>query len=93
MAAKKPGFPSKACPKCGDLIHARSLSHKKCGWEGAKSSPKASGKKTGKKRGRPAGSGRKAAADGVSISDIQAVKAVIDKLGAAKVKELVSVLG
>jgi hypothetical protein len=30
--AKKPNFPSRPCPKCGKLIHARSKSHEACGW-------------------------------------------------------------
>jgi hypothetical protein len=30
--AKKPNFPSRPCPKCGKLIHARSKSHPACGW-------------------------------------------------------------
>jgi hypothetical protein len=30
--AKKPAFPSKPCPKCSKLIHARSKKHVECGW-------------------------------------------------------------
>jgi hypothetical protein len=30
---KKGGMPTKACPKCGKPIHARSKSHADCGWQ------------------------------------------------------------
>lgn len=33
MAKKKHAAPSKACPKCGKPIHARSKSHDACGWK------------------------------------------------------------
>lgn len=32
MAAKKPGFPSRPCPKCGKPIHIKSKKHDECGW-------------------------------------------------------------
>ncbi len=32
MAKKKPSFPNRPCPKCGDPIHIKSKKHEKCGW-------------------------------------------------------------
>ena len=93
MANKKPKFPSKPCPKCGDLIHARSKQHEACGWvmpeNGAKPSaaPRAGGK--AKKRAARATASKDG---GVSLDDIRAVKAVVDRLGADKVQELAAVL-
>jgi hypothetical protein len=31
--AKKPSFPSRACPKCGKPIHIKSKKHDECGWK------------------------------------------------------------
>ncbi|MGE3808987.1 MAG: hypothetical protein AB7K24_30355 [Gemmataceae bacterium] len=93
MAAGKPNFPSKTCPKCGELIHARSQSHS-CGWVmrgKGKSAKTAPGPK--RKVGRPAGSGKGGRGAMISLQDIQAVKALTDKIGAAKVKEIADLLG
>jgi hypothetical protein len=90
--AKKPAFPSKTCPKCGKLIHARSHSHPECGWTmAAKPAPVAAAvKSTGKKKlGRPKG---KIAAGGISLDDITAVKKLVELMGAEKVKQLAMVL-
>lgn len=59
----------------------------------------AAGKKTGKKKlGRPKKVAAPAAASkngkgGISIDEIKAVKALADRIGAAKLKELAAVLG
>jgi hypothetical protein len=84
---KKPAYPSKTCPKCGKYIHARLRQHEACGWmQGAE-------KRTIKRRkpGRPKLI-RAVANGGITLADIQAVKAVVDKLGAAKVRQLAEVL-
>lgn len=89
--AKKPAYPTKTCPKCGKLIHARSHSHEACGWtmdgKGGKTVPAS---KPAKKLGRPKGS---RAAGTISVQDIEAVKALVDRMGATKVQELARVLG
>lgn len=88
----KPSFPSKPCPKCGKYIHARMKKHEECGWvmeETAARRPK--GKKTPKVRQlirKPAPVGGT-----VTLADIQAVKALTDRLGAEKVWQLAAVLG
>jgi hypothetical protein len=33
--AKKPSFPSRPCPKCGQPIHIKSSKHEACGWTAA----------------------------------------------------------
>lgn len=95
MADKKPNFPSKPCPKCGQLIHARLKQHEGCGWvmpeNGAK--PSAAPRAGGKAKKRAARARATASEDGgVSLDDIRAVKAVVDRLGADKVRELAAVL-
>src|SRR5581483_7109864 len=52
-AQQKPKFPSKPCPNCGELIHARSLKHEKCGWVATAGAP--TGAPIAKKLGRPKG--------------------------------------
>ena len=32
MAAKKPTFPNRPCPKCGKPIHIKTKTHEACGW-------------------------------------------------------------
>src|SRR5438105_1930554 len=32
MAPKKPNFPSRPCPRCGNPIHIKSKQHEECGW-------------------------------------------------------------
>jgi len=91
--AKKPNFPTKSCPKCGKPIHARLTKHEACGWVAeANGKPAPTATKTVKRRklGRP----RKAiaSAGGISLDDIAAVKAVVDRLGAEKVRDLAAVL-
>jgi len=93
--AKKPAYPSKTCPKCGKLIHARSHSHPECGWVMASNgAPAAAVKPAGKakkKMGRPK---KVVAASGgsISVEDITAVKKLVDAMGAKKVKQLAMVL-
>jgi hypothetical protein len=86
---KKPNFPSKTCPKCSELIHARLTKHPACGWVqgGAERRTKR------RKPGRPKLVRAASTAGPISIADIHAVKAVVDKLGAAKVRQLAEVLG
>ena len=98
MAAepKKPKFPSKTCPKCGKLIHARSHSHPACGWvmssngQAAPAAPKQAAK--AKKLGRPKGATKASSTGGISIDDIRAVRDLAEKIGAEKVKQLAQVL-
>lgn len=90
-AEKKPKFPTKTCPKCQKLIHARSHSHEACGWvmSGNGAATKPSGKKLGRpKKVHAAGSG-----GSVTVEDIQAVKKLVDALGAEKLRDLARVLG
>jgi hypothetical protein len=87
---KKPNFPSKTCPNCGALIHARSLKHEACGWvmAAATSAPSA---RAAKKPARP----QAAAAvlvGGISLDEIAAVKNLVDRIGAEKVRDLAAVL-
>jgi len=89
--AKKPAFPSKTCPKCGKLIHARSHSHSECGWTMAsKPTPAPVKASPAKKPGRP--KSVTTAGGDITLDDIRAVKALADKIGAEKVKELAMVL-
>lgn len=88
--AKKPAYPTKTCPKCGKLIHARSHSHEKCGWTMDGKAEKRVTEKPGKKLGRPKGSG---AGGTITVQDIEAVKTLVDRMGAQKVQELAKVLG
>src|SRR5262245_2603303 len=47
----------------------------------------------GGRRGRKAGAAAPAALSGISLADIRAVKAVVDHVGADKVRQLAEVLG
>jgi hypothetical protein len=89
--AKKPAYPTKTCPKCSKLIHARSHSHPECGWTMAKPAPAPMKASPAKKMGRP--KSVTAAGGDITLDDIRAVKALADKIGAEKVKELAMVLG
>ena len=89
--AKKPAYPTKTCPKCGKLIHARSHSHPECGWTMAsKPTPAPVKASPAKKMGRP--KSVPTAAGEITLDDIRAVKALADKIGAEKVQELAMVL-
>src|SRR5579862_7478873 len=81
---KKPAYPTKTCPKCNRLIHAAVKSHT-CGWT---MNGKTESTAVVKKRGRPKGG----SASGVTIHDIEAVKELVDRIGAEKVQELAAVL-
>ena len=76
---KKPAYPTKACPKCGKLIHAAKQSHEACGWS--------MNSKTATAAKRSADG-----AAGVTMEEIQAVKQLVDRIGGAKVQELARVL-
>ncbi|OAI50768.1 hypothetical protein AYO44_17520 [Planctomycetaceae bacterium SCGC AG-212-F19] len=92
--AKKPAYPTKTCPKCSKLIHARSHSHEACGWTmDGKAEKSVTTAKPGKKLGRPKGSGAGRKAGGISVHDIEAVKTLVDRMGAEKVQQLAMVLG
>jgi hypothetical protein len=80
---KKPAYPTKTCPRCSKLIHAAKQSHD-CGW-----SMNSQATAVVKKPGRPTGAG----VGGVTMKDIEAVKALVDRMGAVKVQELARVLG
>jgi len=88
----KPNFPAKACPQCGTLIHARSQKHETCGWVMAEAAPAPSVNKA-KKLGRPKKVHTVANGGGITVADIQAVKKLVDALGADKVLQLATVLG
>lgn len=90
--AKKPAYPTKTCPKCSKLIHARSHSHPACGWV-MDGDGKPAATKPGKKLGRRKGSGAARKAGTVTVQDIAAVKALVNQLGAEKVQQLARVLG
>lgn len=87
----RPNFPSKLCPKCGAFIHARTQKHEECGWVGNAKTVVKRRKKT-KKKSRPKEAVAPARAIAITIPDIQAVKKVVNRIGAAKVRELAEVL-
>lgn len=87
MAKKKRAFPTKPCPKCGKPIHARLQKHEKCGWVMASNSTPAPVKKKLGRPKKPAGT-----ASSIRLEDIQAVKALADRIGAEKVQQLAKVL-
>jgi hypothetical protein len=98
MTEQKPKFPSKPCPKCGEPIHTRFKKHEACGWvmDGAAASS-ATNSPEKKKLGRPkkaASSAPPAAstAGGISLADIVVLKALVEKLGAEKLRQLAEVL-
>jgi hypothetical protein len=76
--AEKRSFPTKACPRCNEPIHAAKQSQS-CGWT-------MNSHATAVKQGRPKG-------QGVTMQEIESVKAVVQRIGAAKVQELAGVLG
>lgn len=90
---KKPNFPAKTCPKCGALIHARLHRHEACGWVMAdeRKVPAVGGKRGGKGKKRAGKRGGRPASGNIWIEDIQAVKALVDRLGAAKLQQLARV--
>lgn len=94
MADKKPTFPSRPCPKCGKPIHIKSRSHEACGWSAdakAVVAP-AAARRSGKWRKRRARTTAATSAGGIRLQDIAAVKALVDQIGAAKVRDLATVL-
>jgi hypothetical protein len=87
---EKPNYPSKACPQCGTLIHARAKHCKTCGWvmEGDTGGKR----RTGRRRsGRPRIAGEPLQTR-ITLEDLQVVKAAVDRLGAEKVLQLTKVL-
>jgi len=90
---KKPAYPTKTCPQCGKLIHAAKQSHEACGWVMADNGKAVTAMAVVKKGGRPKQAATKSAAGGVTMQDIEAVKALVDRMGAVKVQELARVLG
>ena len=50
-------------------------------------------KGNGRKKGRKPAEAGNAKADGITVHDIEAVKALVDRMGAEKVRELAKVLG
>lgn len=79
--AKKISFPNRACPKCGKAVHIKMRSHD-CGW--GSDTPSAIIKRPGKPKAK--------AGVSVTMADIQAVKDVVNKLGADTVRQLTEVL-
>lgn len=86
--AKKRAFPTKQCPNCGKPIHAAAKSHPACGW--TMNGNTATAVVT---RRRPKKAASKSGAGGVTMQDIESVKALVDRMGAVKVQELARVLG
>lgn len=74
---KKPAYPTKPCPRCNQPIHAAAKSHS-CGWTMNRQA-------TAAKHGRPKG-------EGITMHDIESVKALVHRIGAEKVRELARVL-
>jgi hypothetical protein len=94
MAVKKPGFPSRPCPKCGKPIHIKSKKHEACGWgmEASAETPSAVMERpvnATPQSAQPAAAGSQAS---ISMDDIQAVNALVSKLGAETVRQLADVL-
>jgi len=89
---KKPKYPSKTCPQCGEFIHARTKQHLACGW--VMPAKTAAPKKLGRPKAAPAAPAAPAAADltEITLEDIRAVKALTDRIGADKVRQLAQVL-
>jgi hypothetical protein len=94
-APKKPNFPAKACPQCDTLIPARSKSHLACGWVMVANNkvPAVIAQRSGYAK-KPAATprGHLAGAGTISVDDIAAVKALVDRMGAEKVQQLARVL-
>ena len=89
--AKKISFPNRACPKCGKPVHIRAKEHD-CGWkaDAHADTPSAIIKRAAPakhKVAKPA-----AASTSITMADIQAVKNVVNKLGADTVRQLTEVL-
>ncbi len=86
--AIRPNYPTKACPNCGQLIHARLHSHD-CGWvmgDAARAGSK------GKKRARKATvNGGPTRMEAITYSELEAVKRLVDSIGAEKVQQLARV--
>jgi hypothetical protein len=85
---KKHAYPTKTCPKCSEPIHARLTKHEACGW--VQGGPERRTKRS--KPGHPKIARTASNNNVISVADIQAVKAVVDKLGAVKVRQLAEVL-
>ena len=91
MAKKKRGAPTKNCPECGKVVHARTAACPKCAHVYYTLGKK---KVLMKKRSvRP--SARPATASGsFSIGDIQATKRLVAQLGGtARIRQLLDVVG
>ena len=85
--AKKISFPKRACPKCGKAIHIRAKEHE-CGWkaDAHADTPSAIIRRVVKTKKASRSN------DKLTLADIQAVKDIVNKLGAGTVTELVKVL-
>ena len=80
------------CPKCGKPVHIRAKEHA-CGWKADvhADTPSAIIRRIGaKKKTAKVAAGANAA--GITMADIQAVKDVVNKLGADTVRQLAEVL-
>lgn len=67
----KAAFPTKACPKCGEPIHARKTKHEECGWA-AEAMPGAA------RATKPKAA---AAANGKKVSKMEAVRNILAESG------------
>jgi hypothetical protein len=70
---KKPNFPSRPCPKCGNFIHVSAKSHAKCGWT-KDASPAAASPAT-----KP--QAKTASGNGKAISKMEAVRRILNEHG------------
>lgn len=90
---EKPRYPTKACPHCGELIHARSKKHLACGWVMDEIRPLTPHHEDLPKSHKPVVNGQRFGEGGLTLEEIQEVKKVVDKIGAQKVQQLARVLG
>jgi len=68
VVMKKPNFPSKLCPNCGQYIHASAKSHSECGWT-----------KTASLTAKP--QAKTDAANGKAMSKMEAVRRILNEHG------------
>jgi len=88
--AKTITFPNRPCPKCGQPIHIKTKKHEDCGWvaDGQVAVAPVSSKRVSKVKKQTG----QAAGGAITMQDIEAVKALVDRMGADKVRELAAVL-
>ena len=88
-SVEKRAFPTKTCPKCSEPIHARSHKHEACGWVMAANGVAG---KTSHPANKSTNGRRSGTVGGITVDDIEAVKKLVDSMGAEKVRQLAQVL-